>query len=527
MRSKPVYTDCWLTGGASGLDILDEYDFSGGHAAIGTASDGELEYNLTPNEYVATDLANSIVEESIERVREEFRGNGGRIDRQVVASAVADVVNDRSKELTRILLEESSCNDLDAICDIVYRYSGGLGVFDVLLSDSKLEDIYVDAPCDRNRIHVTLSGIKGKNSHVRCRTNLVVEQAEVSNLINVLRRESGLPYCEASPVLETDMKMQDARATVVGYPMSPNGDAVAIRKHSKTPWTLSRLVANGTMTPEQAGLLSFLIQNRATFLVCGSRGAGKSSLLSALMFEFPRSQRIITIEDTMELPGESMRKMGYKVQSILVDDRMSGDSRTRSAEALRLSLRLGESALVLGEVRSEEARVLYESMRIGKAGSSILGTIHGDSANSVFERVVHDMGISEEAFMATDILVTMSTYRDPRTRSEVRKVSEIVSTGCRPGEFIPLSSDTLSESIPPIKRAMDITSMGINDVIRDVKVRSALHGYLAETGRDSDERFLSPTWIAYANDFADRMSGKDPEDVLSSFRQKVRSEGSL
>jgi type IV secretory pathway ATPase VirB11/archaellum biosynthesis ATPase len=52
-----------------------------------------------------------------------------------------------------------------------------------------------------------------------------------------------------------------------------------------------------------AGLLSFLVQNRAAFLVCGARGAGKSSLLSALMFEFPKSQRILSIEDTMELPG--------------------------------------------------------------------------------------------------------------------------------------------------------------------------------------------------------------------------------
>jgi type IV secretory pathway ATPase VirB11/archaellum biosynthesis ATPase len=102
-----------------------------------------------------------------------------------------------------------------------------------------------------------------------------------------------------------------------------------------------------------------------------------------------------------------MRKMGYKVQSMLVDDRMDGDSLSRANEALRVSLRLGESAIVLGEVRGEEARTLYQSMRTGRAGSSILGTIHGDSARTVYERVVHDMGISPEAFMATDILVTL------------------------------------------------------------------------------------------------------------------------
>ena len=150
---------------------------------------------------------------------------------------------------------------------------------------------------------MTMSGVGESNSHVRCRTNLVVDRREVDNLINVLKRESGLPFCESSPVLETDMKAHDARATVVGYPMSPSGDAVAIRKHSSNPWTLTRLIANGTVDAATAGLLSFLVQNRATFLICGARGAGKSSMLSALMFEFPLSQRILTIEDTMELPS--------------------------------------------------------------------------------------------------------------------------------------------------------------------------------------------------------------------------------
>jgi type IV secretory pathway ATPase VirB11/archaellum biosynthesis ATPase len=131
----------------------------------------------------------------------------------------------------------------------------------------------------------------------------MVDRKEIMNLINVLKRDSGLQFSESEPVLETDMKGHDARATVIGYPMSPNGEAVSIRKHSTRPWTLTRLIANGTLDHETAGLLSFLVDNRCTFLVCGARGAGKSSLLTALMFEFPVSQRILTIEDTMELPS--------------------------------------------------------------------------------------------------------------------------------------------------------------------------------------------------------------------------------
>lgn len=524
--SKPSYADCWLVGSIGELERSAEYDTPSGHVVVGTAADGEMEYNLTPSEYASTDAANRMIEEAISKVRAEFRKSGGRTDRMYIAGIARDVLEPFSGD---VLLScggniEAMETQMERMCDIVYRYSVGLGVFDILLADPKLEDIYIDAPCDRNRIHVTMRGIGDGNSHVRCRTNLIVDRREVDNLINVLKRESGLPFCESSPVLETDMKAQEARATVVGYPMSPNGDAVAIRKHSSDPWTLTRLISNGTMDAATAGLLSFLIQNRATFMICGARGAGKSSLLSALMFEFPLSQRILTIEDTIELPGEKMRKMGYKVQSMLVDDRMDGDSLSRANEALRVSLRLGESAIVLGEVRGEEARTLYQSMRTGRAGSSILGTIHGDSARTVYERVVHDMGISPEAFMATDILVTLGSFRDRRTGAQSRRVSEVAATTDRPGEFADLSGNRLDFSVPVMRRALASSVETEEEARNEIKARSMLRGYLASMGGRWGEQFFSPEWISAANDHLSRMAGRNPDDILASFRNKVFAE---
>ena len=524
--SKPSYADCWLVGSIGELERSAEYDTPSGHVVVGTAADGEMEYNLTPSEYASTDAANRMIEEAISKVRAEFRKSGGRTDRMYIAGIARDVLEPFSGD---VLLScggniEAMETQMERMCDIVYRYSVGLGVFDILLADPKLEDIYIDAPCDRNRIHVTMRGIGDGNSHVRCRTNLIVDRREVDNLINVLKRESGLPFCESSPVLETDMKAQEARATVVGYPMSPNGDAVAIRKHSSDPWTLTRLISNGTMDAATAGLLSFLIQNRATFMICGARGAGKSSLLSALMFEFPLSQRILTIEDTIELPGEKMRKMGYKVQSMLVDDRMDGDSLSRANEALRVSLRLGESAIVLGEVRGEEARTLYQSMRTGRAGSSILGTIHGDSARTVYERVVHDMGISPEAFMATDILVTLGSFRDRRTGAQSRRVSEVAATTDRRGEFADLSGNRLDFSVPVMRRALASSVETEEEARNEIKARSMLRGYLASMGGRWGEQFFSPEWISAANDHLSRMAGRNPDDILASFRNKVFAE---
>jgi Type IV secretory pathway, VirB11 components, and related ATPases involved in archaeal flagella biosynthesis len=522
LRIKPAYADCWLIGKKDDLENTRAYETPSGKVLIGTAADGETEYNLTPNEYSYPDSLNAVVEKVIHSVRSRYRIGGGRMDRQSVMSLARSVIMDFSDTIEAV--RGNNVSDIEKMiedmCDTVYRYTAGLGVFDILLADPKLEDIYIDAPCDRNRIHVTMNGASGVNSHMRCRTNLVVDKKEVMNLINVLKRESGLQFCETSPVLETDMRFHDARATVVGYPMSPNGDAVAIRKHSTRPWTLTRLVANGTIDPKLAGLLSFLVDNRATFLICGARGAGKSSLLSSLMFEFPISQRILTIEDTLELPGAKMRKMGYKVQSMLIDEKMNGSNLSRADEALRVSLRMGESAIILGEVRGEEARTLYQSMRTGRAGSSIMGTIHGDSAKSVFERVVHDMNIAPEAFMATDVLITLGTFRERRTGNQIRKVSEVVATDEKIGSFIDISESQSLFTSPVMKRVMSSSQMNKSEIMKEIRARALIRSFLADAGSKYGDEYLGPEWIGISNEHVSRSVGNTAEDVLSSFKTK-------
>ncbi|MCL2296581.1 MAG: type II/IV secretion system ATPase subunit [Methanomassiliicoccaceae archaeon] len=524
VRSKPVYADCWLVGSKGDLENTSDYDSPGGSVTIGTAVDGEFEYNLTPIEYSYPDSMNAVVEKVINDIRERYRTNGGRMDKQSVVAAARGMLINHSDTIEAVFGRDTDTleNVIEDMCGIVYRYTVGMGVFEVLLADPKLEDIYIDAPCDRNRIHVTMNGIAGNNSHIKCRTNLVVDKKEVMNLINILKRDSGLQFCESNPILETDIKTHDARATVVGYPMSPNGDAIAIRKHSVRPWTLTRLIANGTMDPRIAGLLSFLVDNRATFLICGARGAGKSSLLSSLMFEFPLSQRILTIEDTMELPTSMMRKMGYKVQSMLIDDRMGGDNLSRSDEALRVSLRMGESAIILGEVRGEEARTMYQSMRTGRAGSSIMGTIHGDSARSVFERVVHDMNISPEAFMATDILITLGTVKDRRTGNQIRRVNEVVATADMTGEFLDVSDSSMLFSSPVMRRVLSTSQMSKADIAKEIRSRAVIRSFLAEMGKTYGEEYHGPEWIGIANEHVSKSQGKTAEDVLMSFKARFR-----
>jgi hypothetical protein len=93
--------------------------------------------------------------------------------------------------------------------------------------------------------------------------------------------------------------------------------------------------------------------------------------------------------------------------------------------ALRAALRLGNSALVLGEVRGPEVKVLYEAMQVGKAGNSVIGTIHGSSTENVYERIVHTLGVPPASFKATDAVIICSGIRLEGSMKKLKRVSRI------------------------------------------------------------------------------------------------------
>lgn len=397
------------------------------------------------------------------------------------------------------------------LAGILERNTAGLGILETFLADPNVQDIFLDAPCDEVPIHLTVADAGGGRSHQRCRSNILMYEAGLRNIISKLLIMSRKPFSERNPVLEMDLGGMNARLTAVGPPLSPDGIALAIRRHSTDPWTLTKLIYHRSLTPLAAGLISFLIDGNATILVTGSRGAGKSSLLGAMMFEFPTSQRVLTIEDTLELPCAELRGLGYKVQSLYVGSGTSSDRMT-AEKALRVSLRLGESAIVLGEVRGKEAKTLYEAMRVGTAGSAVLGTIHGSSSRSVFERVVHDLGIPPQSFSATDIVIVAGLFRPRGTQNSRRRVIEICEL-CKEsydGRFLPLmrfsiSQDSLVETDVFLRGSVKIREianswgMSYDEALANIHARASCKLHVVELARRLGRGLLSARLLSLAN----------------------------
>ncbi|MDO8647872.1 MAG: type II/IV secretion system ATPase subunit [Candidatus Diapherotrites archaeon] len=315
-----------------------------------------------------------------------------------------------------------TAEEISELAEIVARYTVGYGILEILLSDRHITDIYLDAPIGAKPIYIVHSEFG------QCVTNISYSEEEASALISKLRAMSGRPFDESHPVLDFDLEELQTRVAVIGPPLSPDGAAFAFRLHKTTPWTLCQFVDNKMITPLGAGLLSFFVDNQATMLVTGSRGSGKTSLMQALMLEIPQNSRILVQEDTLEIPVPYMKEIGFNIQRLKTRSPISV-SRTETEvapeESLRTALRLGDSALILGEVRSLEAKVLYEAMRVGAAGNIVMGTIHGDSAYSVWDRVVNDLGVPNTSFKATDLVVVARPIRFSGSLERVRRVSQV------------------------------------------------------------------------------------------------------
>jgi len=172
--------------------------------------------------------------------------------------------------------------------------------------------------------------------------------------------------------------------------------------------------------------MSFMIDGSRTMLIAGTRSSGKTSLLGSLMLEILPRYRILVIEDTLELPVDAMRMLNYNILRMKVrSSLLKTATEVSAADGIRTSLRLGDSSLIIGEVRSSETKALYEAMRVGALANVVAGTIHGASPYAVFDRVVNDLGVPITSFKATDLIVVANPLKSPDGLHSYKRVVQI------------------------------------------------------------------------------------------------------
>lgn len=373
------------------------------------------EFKLSEEKYELLDAARKILAEHKPK-RSEFT------DPEKMRQVFVNIGGDLLDELAGYRQIKLRPKEKEELAQILVRYTVGFGLIEVLLADEKIQDITINSPMGRMPVFIVHA------DYGDCITNIIATPTEAESWASKLRMLSGRPLDEANPILDTELVLPNARARVAAItaPLNPTGIAYALRRHRDKPWTLPLFVKNKMITPLAAGVISFLIDGSRTILVAGTRSAGKTSFLGSILTEIMRKGRILTIEDTLELPVNALRKLEYNIQSMKVASALTrGTTEVSADEGIRSTLRLGDSSLIVGEVRSTEARALYEAMRVGALANVVAGTIHGDSPYGVFDRVVNDLNVPKTSFKATDIIIVTNPIRSPDGLKKWRRVTQI------------------------------------------------------------------------------------------------------
>lgn len=374
------------------------------------------EFRLSEEKYDLLDMARNIMAEHKPK-KDEF------VDPKRMRDVFFNVGYDLIEELGSYKNLRLKKKEIQELTDVLVRYTVGFGLVESLLQDEKIQDISVNSPYGNTPIFIV------HQDYGDCVTNIYPMTKESESWATKLRMLSGRPLDEANQILDTELELPGAgvRISTITKPLDPTGLAFSFRRHRDKPWTLPLFLKYKTITTLTAGLLSFLIDGTRTFFICGTRSSGKSSLLSGVLIEIMRRFRIITVEDTLELPGRAMNELGFNIQQMRVGSALSAGkgSEMDASSGIRSTLRLGDSSLIVGEVRSKEVVALFEAMRVGAGANVVAGTFHADSAYGVYDRCVNALGIPNTSFKALDICIIANPIKSADGLHKWRRVTQI------------------------------------------------------------------------------------------------------
>jgi pilus assembly protein CpaF len=211
--------------------------------------------------------------------------------------------------------------------------------------------------------------------------------------------------------------------------MSLKGPGVTIRRFSKTPMTIEKLIEFGSITEEIAEKLELLVRAKYNIFISGGTGSGKTTFLNALSNFIPKDERIITIEDSAELQIKGVDNL---VSLETRNANVTGSGRISIRDLIKASLRMRPDRIVVGEVRGEEALDMLQAMNTGHDGS--LSTGHANSTRDMLSRLETMVlsgssglpldAVRQQIASAIDVMIHLARLRD-RSRKTM-EITEIV-----------------------------------------------------------------------------------------------------
>lgn len=340
-------------------------------------------------------------------------------DEQLEA-AIEDVVNQR------LAGKYMPINQKVGIIRQVYSSIRGFGILDMILDDDTITEVMINGP---DNIFIEKSGRLTKLDQ------RFESERKLEDIIQRIVGLSGREVNQANPIVDTRLP-DGSRVNVVLPPIALCGPTVTIRKFSKEPMTIEKLIAYGSITQDIADKLELLVKAKYNIFICGGTGSGKTTFLNALSNYIPGDERVITIEDSAEL---QITRIENLVSLETRNANAAGVGEVTIRDLIRSSLRMRPERIVVGECRGGEALDMLQAMNTGHDGS--LSTGHANSTRDMLSRLETMVlqgaaglpleAIKQQIASAVDIIIHLSRLRDKSRKT--MEITEVV--GMKDGEI--------------------------------------------------------------------------------------------
>ncbi len=303
--------------------------------------------------------------------------------------------------------------------NLIENEINGYGPITELLDDESVTEIMVNSP---NEIYIEVDG-----QLLRDETVSFINDDHIIRTIQRIVQPLGRTIDSSNPMVDSHLP-DGSRINAIIPPLSIKGPVLTIRKFKKSMDNIETLIGNGTLTPYMARFLQACVEAKLNIIVCGGTGSGKTTLLNILSNFISPNERIITIEDAVELKLKQEHVISLETRNVNYEN----DGEVTIRDLVRNSLRMRPDRIIVGEVRGKEAFDMLQAMNTGHDGS--LTTLHANSPADALNRLetmilMSEMDIPLKAIRgyiekALDIVVNIERLSDGRRK--VTSISEIV-----------------------------------------------------------------------------------------------------
>ncbi|MHA6668497.1 CpaF family protein [Homoserinimonas sp. A447] len=303
----------------------------------------------------------------------------------------------------------------------------GLGPLEALLAEDAVTEIMVNGP---DQIFVERAGVLRRDDA------RFTSEAQLRRVIERIVSKVGRRIDESSPLV--DARLADgSRVNAIIPPLAVDGSSLTIRKFAREPYTASDLIRFGTLTEDMGAVFDACVKARLNIIVSGGTGTGKTTLLNVLSGYIPAEERIITIEDAVELQLQQEHVIRLESRPSNIE----GKGEITIRDLVRNSLRMRPDRIVIGECRGGETLDMLQAMNTGHEGS--ISTVHSNSPRDAIARLetlVLMAGIDlplravrEQIASAIDIIVQISRMKDG-----TRRITHVTEVQGMEGEIVTL-----------------------------------------------------------------------------------------